>query len=154
MSRAGGGAWPNGSVCHWVGRCAGRCAAWSAEGACLVSECCRVASTGSRHQGESHAVAARSAKPKPYSPMMAEVGVSISGMPGPPLGPSYRMTITAPCGEEVGGEGEGEGGGRGGRVREGDEECRTKTKTEGRQKRWQRSRTNDIAARARTHTHT
>jgi hypothetical protein len=29
--------------------------------------------------------------------MMAEVGVSISGMPGPPLGPSYRMTTTLPC---------------------------------------------------------
>lgn len=29
--------------------------------------------------------------------MMALVGVSISGMPGPPLGPSYRITITAPC---------------------------------------------------------
>ena len=29
--------------------------------------------------------------------MIALVGVSISGMPGPPLGPSYRITITAPC---------------------------------------------------------
>ena len=29
--------------------------------------------------------------------MMALVGVSISGMPGPPLGPSYRITMTAPC---------------------------------------------------------
>jgi hypothetical protein len=29
--------------------------------------------------------------------MIALVGVSISGMPGPPLGPSNRMTITAPC---------------------------------------------------------
>lgn len=28
--------------------------------------------------------------------MMADVGVSISGMPGPPFGPSYRMMITAP----------------------------------------------------------
>lgn len=33
--------------------------------------------------------------PRP-APMMAEVGVSISGMPGPPLGPSYRMTTTEP----------------------------------------------------------
>jgi hypothetical protein len=29
--------------------------------------------------------------------MMALVGVSISGMPGPPLGPSYLITMTAPC---------------------------------------------------------
>ena len=33
--------------------------------------------------------------PKP-APMMAEEGVSISGMPGPPLGPSYRITTTMP----------------------------------------------------------
>ena len=31
--------------------------------------------------------------PRP-APMMAEVGVSISGMPGPPCGPSYRMMMT------------------------------------------------------------
>mmetsp|Transcript_108 Transcript_108/g.281 ORF Transcript_108/g.281 Transcript_108/m.281 type:complete len:338 (-) Transcript_108:568-1581(-) len=31
--------------------------------------------------------------PRP-APMIAEVGVSISGIPGPPLGPSYRMTTT------------------------------------------------------------
>lgn len=30
------------------------------------------------------------------APMMAEEGVNISGMPGPPLGPSYRMTTTMP----------------------------------------------------------
>ena len=30
------------------------------------------------------------------APMIAEVGVSISGMPGPPLGPSYRMITTIP----------------------------------------------------------
>ena len=30
------------------------------------------------------------------APMMALVGVSISGMPGPPLGPSKRMTTTMP----------------------------------------------------------
>mmetsp|Transcript_27655 Transcript_27655/g.110745 ORF Transcript_27655/g.110745 Transcript_27655/m.110745 type:complete len:383 (-) Transcript_27655:695-1843(-) len=35
--------------------------------------------------------------PRP-APMMAEVGVSISGSPGPPLGPSYRMTTTEPGG--------------------------------------------------------
>lgn len=34
--------------------------------------------------------------------MMADVGVSISGMPGPPLGPSYRITITAPCAQATG----------------------------------------------------
>jgi len=28
--------------------------------------------------------------------MMADVGVNISGMPGPPFGPSYRMMMTAP----------------------------------------------------------
>jgi len=28
--------------------------------------------------------------------MMTDVGESISGMPGPPLGPSYLMTITVP----------------------------------------------------------
>mmetsp|Transcript_3241 Transcript_3241/g.7979 ORF Transcript_3241/g.7979 Transcript_3241/m.7979 type:complete len:298 (+) Transcript_3241:342-1235(+) len=33
--------------------------------------------------------------PRP-APMMALVGVSISGMPGPPFGPSYRMTTTHP----------------------------------------------------------
>mmetsp|Transcript_32903 Transcript_32903/g.72663 ORF Transcript_32903/g.72663 Transcript_32903/m.72663 type:complete len:202 (+) Transcript_32903:752-1357(+) len=33
--------------------------------------------------------------PRP-APMMAEVGVNISGMPGPPLGPSYLMTTTLP----------------------------------------------------------
>mmetsp|Transcript_8681 Transcript_8681/g.24801 ORF Transcript_8681/g.24801 Transcript_8681/m.24801 type:complete len:200 (-) Transcript_8681:1137-1736(-) len=30
------------------------------------------------------------------APMMALVGVSISGIPGPPLGPSYRITMTQP----------------------------------------------------------
>ena len=29
-------------------------------------------------------------------PAMALVGLSISRMPGPPLGPSYRMTTTSP----------------------------------------------------------
>lgn len=33
--------------------------------------------------------------PRP-APMIALVGVSISGMPGPPLGPSYRITTTEP----------------------------------------------------------
>mmetsp|Transcript_58075 Transcript_58075/g.131592 ORF Transcript_58075/g.131592 Transcript_58075/m.131592 type:complete len:319 (-) Transcript_58075:690-1646(-) len=33
--------------------------------------------------------------PRP-APMMALVGVSISGRPGPPLGPSYRMMTTCP----------------------------------------------------------
>ena len=33
--------------------------------------------------------------PKP-APIMAEVGFSISGIPGPPLGPQYRMTTTSP----------------------------------------------------------
>ena len=28
--------------------------------------------------------------------MMADVGVSISGMPGPPFGPSYRMMTMSP----------------------------------------------------------
>mmetsp|Transcript_30771 Transcript_30771/g.99192 ORF Transcript_30771/g.99192 Transcript_30771/m.99192 type:complete len:276 (-) Transcript_30771:147-974(-) len=32
------------------------------------------------------------------APTMAEVGVSISGMPGPPFGPWYRTTTTAPGG--------------------------------------------------------
>lgn len=30
------------------------------------------------------------------APMIREVGFSISGIPGPPLGPQYRMTITSP----------------------------------------------------------
>ena len=30
------------------------------------------------------------------APMIAEVGVSISGIPGPPFGPSYRITTTSP----------------------------------------------------------
>ena len=30
------------------------------------------------------------------SPIRAEVGESISGMPGPPRGPSYRITTTSP----------------------------------------------------------
>ena len=34
--------------------------------------------------------------PRP-APMTAEVIRNISGMPGPPLGPSYRMTITSPA---------------------------------------------------------
>jgi hypothetical protein len=33
--------------------------------------------------------------PRP-APMIADVGVNISGMPGPPFGPSYRMMITLP----------------------------------------------------------
>ena len=33
--------------------------------------------------------------PRPL-PITAEVGESISRMPGPPLGPSYRMTMTSP----------------------------------------------------------
>jgi len=33
--------------------------------------------------------------PRP-APMIALVGVSISGMPGPPLGPSYLITTTIP----------------------------------------------------------
>ena len=35
-------------------------------------------------------------EPRP-APMMAEVGFSISGMPGPPCGPSYLITTTLPC---------------------------------------------------------
>mmetsp|Transcript_8730 Transcript_8730/g.20602 ORF Transcript_8730/g.20602 Transcript_8730/m.20602 type:complete len:274 (-) Transcript_8730:948-1769(-) len=31
------------------------------------------------------------------APMIADVGVNISGMPGPPLGPSYRITTTIPA---------------------------------------------------------
>lgn len=38
--------------------------------------------------------------PRP-APMMAAVGVSISGIPGPPFGPSYRMTMTAPCSQDA-----------------------------------------------------
>ena len=34
--------------------------------------------------------------PRP-APISAPVGVSISGMPGPPLGPSYLITTTVPC---------------------------------------------------------
>ena len=34
--------------------------------------------------------------PRP-APMMAAVGLSISGMPGPPLGPSNLITTTVPC---------------------------------------------------------
>mmetsp|Transcript_24264 Transcript_24264/g.53092 ORF Transcript_24264/g.53092 Transcript_24264/m.53092 type:complete len:201 (+) Transcript_24264:157-759(+) len=34
--------------------------------------------------------------PRP-APMMALVGVSISGRPGPPVGPSYRMMTTSPA---------------------------------------------------------
>nr|GMD00444.1 Uncharacterised protein [Ipomoea batatas] len=34
--------------------------------------------------------------PRP-APIIALVGVSISGMPGPPLGPSPLMTTTFPC---------------------------------------------------------
>ena len=33
--------------------------------------------------------------PRP-APMIAEVGESISRMPGPPFGPSYRITTTSP----------------------------------------------------------